>query len=400
MEPALSENLLHDDIILARIGEISLKGLNRGAFERRLIENLKRRLKPLGKFIVHHSESRIWIEPQGKPENLPQLLQTITGVFGIVSASPVWRFTGGMEEILAQAALYVGDVLSDGRRRSFKIESRRGDKRFPLTSPEICELAGAALIDAYPALLHVDVHKPDLTLHVEIRDQVYLYSEIVKGQKGLPVGTGGRGMLLLSGGIDSPVAGYMMSSRGMELQAVYFHAYPLTSDRAKDKVIELGRQLSIYSGRLKLHVVHFTDIQLALRDNCLPELMTLVMRRMMIRIADRLAARNECQALITGESLGQVASQTVEAIQVTGEVTGLPVFRPLIGMDKEDTIAVARRIGTFETSILPFEDCCTLFVAKHPRIHPKLAEILAAEAGLDIDGLVEQGLSHIEEVDL
>jgi tRNA uracil 4-sulfurtransferase len=397
--PCLSDTE-HQELILARIGEISLKGLNRGSFERRLLENLKRRLRPLGQFSVSHSQSRIWIEPAKAPDDLHQLLTSITSVFGIVSASPAWCFSGGLTELKQQAVAFAGKILADGQEKTFKIESRRGNKQFPLTSPEISDLVGEAVLSAYPGQLRVDIHKPDFTLFIEVRDQIFLYSEVVKGQKGLPVGTGGRGLLLLSGGIDSPVAGYMMASRGMELQAVYFHAHPFTSDRALDKVIELGKQLTIYTGRIRLHVVHFTDIQLALRDHCPVELLTLVVRRMMMRIAGNLAEKTGCQALITGESLGQVASQTVEAIQVTGEVTSLPVLRPLIGMDKDDTIQIARRIGTYATSILPFEDCCTLFVAKHPRIHPQLKDILAAEAGLDMDQLVAEGIEHVKEVDL
>jgi tRNA uracil 4-sulfurtransferase len=395
----------HQKIYLARIGEISLKGLNRGAFERRLLDNLKRRLRPLGLFLVDMAQSRIWIipgevQPLDEASRNQQILQAITSVFGIVSASPVWRFPGGLQEMETQAAAFAGEILRDGQPRTFKVESRRGNKQFPFHSPEISSRIGEVLIEAFPDQLKVDVHQPDFVLYVEVRDQICLYSEIIKGQKGLPVGTGGLGLLLLSGGIDSPVAGYMMASRGMELQALYFHAYPFTSDRARDKVEELARQLSLFSGRLKLHVVDFTEIQLTMRDNCPAELLTIVMRRMMLRIAEKLALREGCQALITGESLGQVASQTVEAIQATGSVASLPILRPLIGMDKDDTITIARRIGTFETSILPFEDCCTIFVAKHPKIHPRAAEVQAAEASLDVEALVADGLARISTMSL
>lgn len=390
----------HQEIYLARIGEIVLKGLNRGKFERRLVENLSRRLRAIGKFSIEQSQSRTWIIPLTPVADQKLLLRQIASIFGIVSASPVWRFDGGLQELIETAIEYAGLILADGRPRSFKIESRRGNKQFPLQSPEISCKLGEVLLDAYPDLLRVDVHQPDFTLYAEVRDHLYLYSEIEKGHKGLPVGMSGHGMLLLSGGIDSPVAGYMMASRGMELNAVYFHAFPFTSDQAKEKVIELARLLTVYTGRIKLHIVDFTEIQLILRDNCPADMLTIAMRRVMMRIAARLALKVGCKALITGESLGQVASQTLEALCTTDAVVEMPVFRPLIGMDKDDTILIARRIGTFETSILPYEDCCTVFVAKHPKTHPSLADAEAAEAGLDIGALVETGLSRIEEVTL
>lgn len=390
----------HDEIILARIGEITLKGLNRGKFENRLQANLSRRLKPLGKFIIQRSQSRIWIEPAAPVEDMPALLQRVTDVFGIVSASPVWRFNGGLPELLEKAVEFAEICLPPTGVRTFKVESRRGEKRFPLTSPEISGLIGDAVLKAWPDRLRVDVHAPDFTIYAEVREQLYLYSQIAKGHKGLPVGTGGRAMLLLSGGIDSPVAGYMMASRGMELEAVYFHAFPFTSDQAKEKVLELARILTTYTGRITVHIVNFTDIQLTLRDHCPADMMTIVMRRMMMRIAERLAEAKACKALITGESLGQVASQTLEALCATDKIVGMPVFRPLIGTDKDDTVTLARRIGTYETSILPYEDCCTVFVAKHPKTHPKTGDAEAAEQDLDIDGLVEAGLQRVEEVSL
>ncbi|HBP38887.1 MAG TPA: tRNA 4-thiouridine(8) synthase ThiI [Clostridiales bacterium] len=391
----------HQEVILARMGEITLKGLNRGKFEQRLISNISRRLRPHGKFSIEQRHSRLWIQPAGPVADLPAVLNQIAKVFGIVSVSPVWRFDGGRDELLDQSVRYVSQLLADGRQRSFKVESRRGDKSFPLTSPEISGLLGETLLQAFPDLLLVDVHQPDFTLYAEIRDHLYLYSEIVPGSRGLPVGTGGQGLLLLSGGIDSPVAGYMMASRGMELQAVYFHAFPFTSDQAKQKVIDLARLLTQYCGRMRLHVVDFTDLQLTLRDHCPEDMLTIAVRRLMMRIAEGLAQREGCKALITGESLGQVASQTLDALCTTDEVVAaMPVFRPLIGMNKDDTIEIARRIGTFDTSILPFEDCCTVFVAKHPKTHPRLNEARAAEAGLDIPALVLAGLSRIEVIDL
>lgn len=400
--------LTHDDIILARMGEITLKGLNRGKFEQKLQDNINRRLKKTGKFAIVRSQSRIWIEPNEPVADLPAIMRQIAGCFGIVSVSPVWRFADGIETLKAQAIAFTANLLAErtrtmtgaSHRLTFKVESRRGDKRYPLTSPEISALIGETILEAFPDQLTVDVHQPDFTVYVEIREQTYLYSEIVKGNKGLPVGTGGRGMLLLSGGIDSPVAGYMMASRGMELDAIYFHAFPFTSDQAKEKVLELGRILTAYTGRLTVHVVNFTDIQLALRDHVPPDMMTIIMRRVMMRIAEQLAVKRGCKCLITGESLGQVASQTLEALNATDQVVTMPVFRPLIGLDKDDTIVLARKIGTYETSILPFEDCCTVFVARHPKTHPRPDDAIVAEAGLDIDALVASGLEKIEEVAL
>lgn len=400
--------LTHDDIILARMGEITLKGLNRGKFEQKLQDNINRRLKKTGKFAIVRSQSRIWIEPNEPVADLPAIMRQIADCFGIVSVSPVWRFADGIETLKAQAIAFTANLLTERSRTmagashllTFKVESRRGDKRYPLTSPEISALIGETILEAFPDQLTVDVHQPDFTVYVEIREQTYLYSEIVKGNKGLPVGTGGRGMLLLSGGIDSPVAGYMMASRGMELDAIYFHAFPFTSDQAKEKVLDLGRILTAYTGRLTVHVVNFTDIQLVLRDHVPPDMMTIIMRRVMMRIAEQLAVKRGCKCLITGESLGQVASQTLEALNATDQVVTMPVFRPLIGLDKDDTIVLARKIGTYETSILPFEDCCTVFVARHPKTHPRPDDAIVAETGLDMDALVASGLEKIEEVSL
>lgn len=396
----MSDNT-YRSMIMVRMGELTLKGLNRGRFEKQLVSNLSRRLAALGQFKVRQTHSRIFVEA-GEDGRLPdqpdELLQAITRVFGIVSASPVRSFSADMVTLETQAVDFMRALLDDGFSRTFKVESRRGDKRFPLKSPEISARIGDVLLNAFPDQLTVDVHHPDLTLYIEVRDRIYLYSQIVYGQKGLPVGMGGHGMLLLSGGIDSPVAGYMMASRGMELDAIYFHAFPYTSDRAKEKVIDLGRQLTLYCGRLRLHIVDFTEIQVTLRDHCPGELLTVIIRRMMMRIADRLAETRGCLALLTGESLGQVASQTLEAIACTDPIATRPVFRPLIGMDKDDTVLTARRIGTYETSILPYEDCCTIFVAKHPKTRPSLAEIEAAEQGLDLEQLTADGLARIEEV--
>ncbi|MDD2456938.1 MAG: tRNA 4-thiouridine(8) synthase ThiI [Eubacteriales bacterium] len=393
-----------DKILLVRLGEITLKGMNRHKFEQQVIRNMKHRLKDLGHFAISQSHSRIWVEPDpasasggfSTDSQIEHVIDRVKDVFGVVSVSPVWRFAGGIEAIEAMACEFVSQLLSDGRKQSFKVESRRGLKSFPYQSPEISGRVGGLLAETFSSQLTVNVKEPDFILYVEVREHNYLYSSIIKAQRGLPVGTSGHGLLLLSGGIDSPVAGYLMASRGMMLDAMYFHAYPFTSDQAREKVVDLARLIARYAGRIRLHVVNFTDIQITLRDFCPPEMMTIVMRRMMMRIADRFAESNHLKALITGESLGQVASQTLEALVTTDQISTRPVFRPLIGLDKDDTVAIARRIGTFETSILPFEDCCTVFVAKHPKTHPSLTDAVDAEKELDIDALVTLGLGAIE----
>lgn len=389
-----------EELILIRLGEIALKGMNRGKFEGQLMRNIRVSLRSVGKFDIKQSQSRVWAKPLDSETDMKAAVDAISKVFGIVSVSPVRSFRGGIDQISLQAIRYVEQLLADGRKRSFKVESRRGDKNFPLKSPEISREVGAALLQAYPDQLVVDVNNPDFVFYVEVRDSNYIYHTVIKAQKGLPVGMGGRGMLLLSGGIDSPVAGYMMASRGMQIEAIYFHAFPFTSNQAKEKVIELARLLTPYAGRIRLNIVNFTDIQLNIRDDSPTDMITIVMRRIMMRIAERLAVSRGCKALITGESLGQVASQTLEALVTTDSVVTCPVFRPLIGLDKDDTVQIARKIGTFETSILPYEDCCTVFVAKHPKTHPSLEHADEAEANLNIEALVEQGLNDIEVIDL
>lgn len=362
------------------------------------MRNIKWRLRTLGRFEINQSQSRVWVKPVDPDIDLDQAIDRISKVFGLVSVSPVRQFKGDLAEIGRQSIRYAGELLADGKPRSFKIESKRGDKNFPYDSPAISREVGGMLMEAFPDQLTVDVHHPDFTLYVEVRDYNYIYHTVIKAQKGLPVGMGGKGMLLLSGGIDSPVAGYMMASRGMQIDAVYFHAFPFTSNQAKEKVIDLARALSLFAGTIRLHIVNFTDIQIAIRDGCPEDMITIVMRRIMMRIAEKLAGQNGCKALITGESLGQVASQTLEALCTTDSVVERPVFRPLIGLDKDETVQIARRIGTYETSILPYEDCCTVFVAKHPKTHPSLDHAADAEHKLEIDRLVEQGLHDIEVI--
>ncbi len=390
----------YTDVILVRLGEITLKGQNRYKFEQRLISNISRRLKDIGPFSLVQRQSRIWAEPKSAGLDLELAMQRIATVFGVVSVSPARSFSGDLAELARQVIDLAGSGLEEGQVASFKIESRRSDKKFALTSPELSRRLGGAVLDAFPDRLKVDVHQPDLTIYVEVREQFYIYRRIITGRGGLPVGTGGRGLLLLSGGIDSPVAGYMLASRGMEIDAVYFHTFPYTSDQAKEKVLELARILTVYTGRMRVHVVDFTDIQLALRDHCPPDMLTISTRRMMMRLAEKIALENKQKALITGESLGQVASQTLEALLTTDIVVDLPVFRPLIGLDKQVVIDLARQIGTYETSILPYEDCCTVFVAKHPKTHPSLADASRAEEGLAFEQMLDQAMTRIEVVEL
>ncbi|MBN1891479.1 MAG: tRNA 4-thiouridine(8) synthase ThiI [Clostridiales bacterium] len=397
-------NISFKRVLLARIGEIALKGLNRGSFEHQLISNIRFALSQIGSFRVHQSQSRLWIEPKDDQDDLlddrqteEDVIEALTKIFGLVSVSPARKFSGDMNDLIAMSLDYVEELIGKFGYSTFKVESKRGNKQFPLNSPEICAELGKAVLDRFPELT-VDVHDPDFVLFVEVRDYLYIYSRIIRGHRGLPVGTSGKAMLLLSGGIDSPVAGYMMASRGMKLDAIYFHAHPYTSDRAKEKVIQLARILRSYAGRIQLHIVNFTDVQLELYKNSPQVMLTITMRRIMIRIAQAIALQYDCKALITGESLGQVASQTLEALVITDEVADMPIFRPLIGVDKEYTTQIARKIGTFETSILPYEDCCTVFVAKHPQTRPKRDHIVHAEQNLDIDALVKKGLESVEHI--
>ena len=395
------------NVILARMGEVTLKGLNRGNFEKQLMTNLKYRLRGYGKLSIFQSQSRIWIE--AKDEDNPyfetedsarELMKAVTQVFGIVSVSLAHKFEGDMDSVLKNSVAYVKDLLANNPAyTTFKVEAKRGDKTFPLNSPKICEEVGHELLETF-SQLKVDVHNPDFILHVEIRDFNYVYSGRIAGHRGLPVGTAGKGMLLLSGGIDSPVAGYMMASRGMPLDAVYFHSYPYTSDQAKQKVIDLAKIVSGFSGKMNLHIVNFTQIQLDMYKNSPQDMLTVIMRRVMLQIAEQLALKNNCKCLITGESLGQVASQTLEAIAATNEVVKMPILRPLIGIDKEATCDLSRKIGAFETSILPYEDCCTIFVAKHPKTHPHPGDVEFAEKNLDIEQMVKDGVAGTETIEI
>ncbi|MCM1190029.1 MAG: tRNA 4-thiouridine(8) synthase ThiI [bacterium] len=382
---------------LIKYAEIGVKGRNRYLFEDALIHQIKFSLKKCeGKFLITKSQGRIYVEAQ-EEFDYEETVEHLQHVFGISGICPmIYVEDEGFEKLRDRVIRYMDEVYPD-KEKTFKVNCRRARKDYPLESMEVNAALGEALLDAYPEL-RVDVHRPDILLNVEIREKIYIYSEVIPGPGGMPVGTGGKAMLLLSGGIDSPVAGYMIAKRGVKIDAVYFHAPPYTSDRAKQKVVDLARLVSRYAGPIYLHVINFTDIQLYIYEKCPHEELTIIMRRYMMRIAEHIAKETECQGLITGESIGQVASQTMASLAATDEVCGLPVYRPLIGFDKEEIVAVSKKIDTFETSILPFEDCCTIFVAKHPVTKPNVNIIRRHERNLEekIDGLVKTALETDE----
>ncbi len=384
------------EIILLKNGEMALKGLNRGSFEDVLIRNLKRRLKSIGEFRFSRAQSTVMIEGADEGADLREAAAQIGKVFGVAAYSVAGVCEKDLAVIKETAARYLEKELLAAK--TFRVSAKRSDKRFPYTSPQICEEVGGYLLDRYPHL-SVDLHTPDLNVMVEVRDfGAYIHGPQQAGPGGLPVGTSGRALLLLSGGIDSPVAGYMMAKRGLSLNALHFASPPYTGERAKQKVIDLAQILAQYCGHITLNVVHFTEIQEAIGDHCPEELYTIIMRRFMMRIACRLAESIECGGLVTGESLAQVASQTLGALRCTEAVCTLPVLRPLIGMDKEEIIRISRQIGAFETSTLPYEDCCTVFTPRHPRTRPELARVEAAEANLDVEGLTARALERIERI--
>jgi thiamine biosynthesis protein ThiI len=387
-------------LILARYGEIILKGLNRSQFETRLLRNMKERLKSLGKFTIRLSQSRIYVIPPadaGKEYLLEEALKQLRTVFGLVSLSPADEIPSLYDTIRDHVCRLAAEMKEETGVNTFKIDARRGNKAFPMTSPELASALGAAVLQAVPAL-SVDVHKPELVLYVEVRDTTLVYTRMIPAFGGLPVGTGGKGLLLLSGGIDSPVAGWMMAKRGMILEGIHFFSYPYTSLRAREKVLALAGILSRYAGLYRLHIIPFTAIQEQIRDRCPPDYMTILIRRCMTRIASELADRIHADVLVTGESLGQVASQTIDGLKATDQSVDMSIFRPLIGMDKNEVIRIARDIGTFETSILPYEDCCTLFNSRHPATRPKIAKILSYEGRLDMNSLMENALTGMETI--
>lgn len=386
-----------NDIILLKLGEIVLKGLNRKSFEQKLMGNIRRRLAPLGNFRVYCLQSTVYVEGE-EGADMDAAFEAMKQVFGVISLSRAAPCEKNKEAIAKLAIEYLRDEMESAK--SFKVESKRSDKAFPMTSIELSQYVGGELADAYPDTA-VDVHDPELTVHIEVRDlAAYVHAAPVPGAGGMPVGSNGVAVTLLSGGIDSPVSTYMIAKRGVRLIPVHFFSFPYTSQQAKDKVIELGRQLTAYCGRMTMEVVPFTHIQEEIRDKCPEEYFTLIMRRFMMRIAQHIAEANGAKAIVTGENLGQVASQTMEAMASTQAVTHLPVLQPLIGMDKEEIITIARKIGTFDTSILPYEDCCTVFTPRHPRTRPQVSEVEAAESALDIDALVQEAIQGIERISL
>ncbi len=387
------------EIILAKYGEIILKGGNRPRFESILINNINNATKNVARAHVRISQATVYVEVEDQTK-LDIMIERMSKIFGLVSITRAAVCEKDIEVIRNTAREYLRPVLTPGTK--FKVEAKRSDKSFPYTSPQICMEVGGYLDDEYPEII-VDVHNPDATVRVEIRENaayVYCNESKIKGQGGMPIGTGSKATLLLSGGIDSPVAGHMISKRGVEIDAVNFFSFPYTSERAKEKVIELAEIIARYTSKINLYIVPFTEIQLQIRDNCPEEHMTLVMRRFMMRIAERIARKNKSKALITGESVGQVASQTLAALDVTNAVVDMPVLQPLIGMDKIEIMDRAHEIGTFETSILPYEDCCTVFTPKHPTVNPKRENIEKSESVLDVEKLIEEALEGVELIEV
>ncbi len=384
------------EIILLKQGEMVLKGLNRRGFEEKLMGNAKRRLKKYGQFKVYTRQSATYVEPLSEDCDFEGAWQAMCRLFGVVGLSRARSCPKDKDAIVACAREYLGDKLSAAR--TFKVETKRADKSFPMTSIQLSQYVGGELDDAYPNLT-ADMHDPDIVVHVEIRDyEAFVHADPEEGAGGLPIGVGGRALSLLSGGIDSPVASWMIAKRGVIVDMIHFHSYPYTSQEALDKVIDLARLLVPYTGKQCVHVVPFTRIQEELRRACPEELFTILMRRFMMRIACRVAERNGITALVTGESVGQVASQTLEAMACTNAVCTVPVLRPLVGMDKEEIVRISRRIGTFETSILPYEDCCTVFTPRHPKTKPHLEDLVAAEQALDVEALVNEAVDNIQRI--
>lgn len=384
---------------LIKYAEIAIKGKNRRIFEDALVSRIRQVMKPVeGEFAVRRLQGRIYVDALGEYD-YEEVMDALLRVFGIVGVCPVVLLQDeGFEQLAKDVVDYVGAVCP-GQSATFKVHSRRARKNYPMTSMELNAALGEKILDAYPGM-KVDVHHPELFVCVEIREEVNLYSTEIKGPGGMPYGTGGKAMLLLSGGIDSPVAGYMIAKRGVAIDAVYFHAPPYTSERAKQKVVDLAKIVARHAGPIRLTVVNFTDIQLAIYEHCPHEELTIIMRRYMMRIAERFAEQGRCLGLVTGESIGQVASQTMQSLLTTDAVCGLPVYRPLIGFDKSEIVEVSERIGAFETSIQPYEDCCTIFVAKHPVTKPILKVIERSEKKLEgkIEGLVQAALDTAEAI--
>ncbi len=379
------------ELILCKYGEIVLKGLNKGSFERQLRSRLERVIRPFGNFSVRSNQSVLFAEPTDDAADIDGAVEAARHVFGIAAVARAAIVEKSIEAMCAVAPDYLREMLRG--KKTFKVESKRSDKRFPLTSPQISAKLGEAILTAMPSL-RVDVNHPEVTVWAEVREQAaYLHGAELQGAGGLPIGSGGKGLLLLSGGIDSPVAGWMMAKRGMTLDALHFESFPYTSERARDKVLELARILAGWCGTVQVHVISLTEIQEKIRDHCDESYFTLLLRRFMMRLAVKMAQQCGAQALITGESLGQVASQTIDAFGITDSLADRVVFRPCIGLDKDEIVTYARRIGTFDTSILPYEDCCTVFTPRHPKTRPQLEKVLAQEALLNLAELEERAFS-------
>ena len=385
-----------NEIFLMKLGEIVLKGANKRQFENKLRQNVRRRMRPFGNFDVYIMQSTVYVVPEDDQADVDGAWDACHTIFGVVSLCRCRPCEKNLDAIFNAIEEYLGDDLDCAK--SFKVESKRSDKQFPLTSIGISQEIGGRLAEAHPTV-EVDVHNPEYTVYVEVRDlAAYVHGPAEPGAGGLPTGVGGRAMCLLSGGIDSPVAAYMIAKRGVEIECVHFFSYPYTSQLAKDKVLELARIVTKYSGRMTVNIVSFTEIQEAIRDNCPEEYFTLIMRRFMMEIAQKLAKHDGCGALITGENLGQVASQTMEAMTVTGAVVDIPIFMPLVGMDKEEIVTISRKIGAFETSILPYEDCCTVFTPKHPKTKPTIGQLINAEAKLDRQAMIDKAVETVERI--
>ena len=386
------------EMILCKLGEVVLKGLNRRSFEMKLMSNIRRRTQRFGKWKIYSRQSTIYVEPAEDTCDIAGAYAACKQVFGIIAITRALPCEKSKEAIFKTAKVYLADALRAAK--SFKVESKRADKSFPMGSIQLSQWVGGALHDAFPHLT-VDVHTPELTVYLEVReDAAYVHGPAEAAAGGLPIGMGGHAVSLLSGGIDSPVSSYMIAKRGVQLELLHFASPPYTSEQAREKVLQLAQELTVWCGRLTVHVVPFTEIQEEIRRKCPEDHFTLIMRRFMMRLGDRLAHELACKAIVTGESLGQVASQTIQALVVSDDVATLPVLRPLIGMDKEEIVRIARHVGTFDTSILPYEDCCTVFTPRHPKTRPHVEEVREMEQALDVEGLVRRAMEGREVVKL
>lgn len=379
------------EVILCKYGEVVLKGANRSDFEAKMLKDLRNRARRVGNFNIFYSQSTVFIEPLDEEsiDKIDEMTEQAKHVFGFVGITRAAACAKDMDEIIRVVKEYIPARLNGCR--TFKADAKRSDKRFPLSSPQIAGEVGAAVLEATGGRVKVDLYNPDIVVRVEVREkEAYIHAGQEKGAGGIPYGSSGRGLLLLSGGIDSPVAGFMMAKRGVQLEAIHFESFPYTSERAKEKVLELARILTDYTTKIRVHIISLTHIQEMIRDNCDEDYFTLLLRRYMMALSVRLAHDYDCDAIITGESLGQVASQTMKAINVTNAMSDIPIYRPLIGMDKEEIIQISRKIGTYDTSVLPYEDCCTVFTPRHPRTRPELDKVIAEENKLDFNALVEE----------